>query len=186
MSDNKTFLYMLPLVVFVWLAILLYSSLDKDPRLLPSARLGQVLPAFSLPSLYGEQTISNQSMMGEASLVNVWATWCPSCRVEHPVLNQLAEEGVVIYGLNYKDDPVEARKYLEQLGNPYKKVIQDLSGDLGLDLGVYGAPETYVVGADGTIIYRHVGVVSLENWRSILLPLYQKAQIHSPSKEAIP
>jgi len=109
-------------------------------------------------------------------MLNVWATWCPSCRIEHPVLNQLAAEGVIIYGLNYKDTPDDALNYLQTLGNPYKKVISDTRGDLGLDLGVYGAPETYLVDANGIIIYRHVGVVTQENWLSTLKPLLEQSR----------
>ena len=186
MAKNKTLLYLLPLLIFVALAGLLFSSLGNDPRHLPSARLGKSLPEFSLPALYGKETLTKKSILGEPSLLNVWATWCPSCRVEHPVLNQLAAEGINIYGLNYKDHAGEARTYLKQLGNPYKKVIRDDSGDMGLDLGVYGAPETYIIGADGTIIYRHVGVVTMENWQSVLSPLYIKAQSSSGISEVSP
>lgn len=152
------------------------NSLGKDPQLLPSVKIGKNLPAFSLPVLGDEtQFISQDTLKGEVFLLNVWATWCPSCRIEHPVLNQLAQQGVVIYGLNYKDQNKEAETYLNTLGNPYKKVISDSKGDLGLDLGVYGAPETYLVGADGIILYRHVGVITEENWLSTLKPLYDRA-----------
>ena len=176
MAEKKTLIYLLPLLVFFALAGLLFSSLGNDPRLLPSAKLGQTLPDFSLPSLYGDETLTAESVSGEAFLLNIWATWCPSCRVEHPVLNLLAKEGVNIYGLNYKDNATEALSYLKQLGNPYEIVIRDDSGDFGLDLGVYGAPETYIVDANNRIIYRHVGVVTEENWVSTLQPLYEGAR----------
>lgn len=171
---NKTLLYLLPLLLFVALGALLYNSLGNDPRLLPSAKVGKSLPEFSLPALGSEEILTADAFRGEPFLLNVWATWCPSCRVEHPVLNQLAASGINIYGLNYKDQEGEALNYLSQLGNPYKQVIRDDNGDLGLDLGVYGAPETYIIGADNTIIYRHVGVVTLENWQTVLKPLYEK------------
>jgi cytochrome c biogenesis protein CcmG/thiol:disulfide interchange protein DsbE len=107
-------------------------------------------------------------------LLNVWATWCVSCRVEHPYLHQLADLGVLIYGVNYKDDDADAMRWLDQLGNPYVANIVDSEGTLGLDLGVYGAPETYLVDAAGVIRYRHVGVVDDRVWRTILQPLYEE------------
>jgi len=176
MAEKKTLIYLLPLLVFFALAGLLFSSLGNDPRLLPSAKIGKTLPDFTLPSLYGDETLTAESISGEVFLLNIWATWCPSCRVEHPVLNELAQEGVNIYGLNYKDDAKGALSYLNQLGNPYKIVIRDDSGDFGLDLGVYGAPETYIVDANNRIVYRHVGVVTKENWVSTLQPLYEAAR----------
>jgi cytochrome c biogenesis protein CcmG/thiol:disulfide interchange protein DsbE len=176
MAEKKTLIYLLPLLIFIALAGLLFSSLNNDPRLLPSAKLGKMLPDFSLPSLYGDDILTAETVSGEVFLLNIWATWCPSCRVEHPVLNKLAKEGVSIYGLNYKDDAEEARSYLKELGNPYKIVIRDDSGDFGLDLGVYGAPETYIVDANNRIIYRHVGVVNEENWASTLQPMYEGAR----------
>lgn len=177
MNPQKNWLYLLPLFVFIALGLLLMNSLGKDPQLLPSVKIGKSLPAFSLPVLGDEtQLISQNTLKGEVFLLNVWATWCPSCRIEHPVLNQLAQQGVVIYGLNYKDQNKEAETYLKTLGNPYKKVISDSRGDLGLDLGVYGAPETYLVGADGIILYRLVGVITKENWLSTLKPLYDQAR----------
>lgn len=177
MNTKKTWLYLLPLFVFIVLGVFLMNSLGKDPQLLPSVKVGKNLPEFSLPVLGDDsQRIDQNTLKGEVFLLNVWATWCPSCRIEHPVLNQLAQQGIVIYGLNYKDQPQEAMSYLETLGNPYKKVISDTQGDLGLDLGVYGAPETYLVSADGIILYRLVGVVTEENWRTTLKPLYDQAR----------
>ena len=177
MNPKKTWLYLLPLLVFVVLGALLLNSLGKDPQLLPSAKLGKPLPNFKLPVLGKEGSfISAGQLKGQVFMLNVWATWCPSCRIEHPVLNQLAAEGVIIYGLNYKDTPDDALNYLQTLGNPYKKVISDTRGDLGLDLGVYGAPETYLVDANGIIIYRHVGVVTQENWLSTLKPLLEQSR----------
>lgn len=177
MNPKKTWLYLLPLLIFIVLGALLMSSLGKDPQLLPSAKLGKHLPTFNLPIL-GEPGIlfGAEQLKGEVFMLNVWASWCPSCRIEHPVLNQLAAEGVIIYGLNYKDTQEDALEYLQALGNPYKKVISDTRGDLGLDLGVYGAPETYLVDANGIIIYRHVGVVSQDVWLSTLKPRLEHAK----------
>ncbi|HHJ1518884.1 TPA: thiol:disulfide interchange protein DsbE, partial [Pseudomonas aeruginosa] len=107
-------------------------------------------------------------------LVNVWGTWCPSCRVEHPELTRLAEQGVVIYGINYKDDNAAAIKWLNELHNPYLLSISDADGTLGLDLGVYGAPETYLIDKQGIIRHKIVGVVDQKVWREQLAPLYQQ------------
>ena len=176
MEKSKVWIFLAPLGVFIALAALLFNSLGNDPRLLPSAKLGRPVPVFNLPVLGAvSEEFSQENLKGHVSLLNVWATWCPSCRVEHPVLNQLAESGVVIYGLNYKDKSEEALNYLQQLGNPYQKVIYDKKGDLGLDLGVYGAPETYIIDAEGLIVYRHVGVVSDEVWVTVLKPLMDAA-----------
>ncbi len=112
-------------------------------------------------------------MRGRPALVNVWATWCPSCKVEHPYLNQLAQQGVVIHGVNYKDDNAAALKWLAEFHNPYQLDIRDEQGSLGLDLGVYGAPETFLIDAKGIIRYKHVGVVDATVWREQLAPLYQ-------------
>ena len=109
-------------------------------------------------------------------LINVWATWCISCRVEHPYLTRLAAEGVPIYGINYKDDPQEAVNWLVQLGDPYRLSVVDAEGSLGLDLGVYGAPETYVVDRNGVVRYRHVGVVDERVWTEILGPIVDELQ----------
>ena len=149
----------IPLAGFALLALLLFKGLSIDPTALPAARLGQPFPDFSQPELMTEQMIGASALRPRPALVNVWATWCYSCRVEHPYLLTLAEQGVPIYGLNYKDDSEKARQWLAELGNPYRLNIADLDGAVGLDLGVYGAPETYVLGPDGAILHRHVGVL---------------------------
>lgn len=162
----------LPLMAFAVLAVFLYRGLALDPTALPSARIGKPLPAFSLPELHSGTTLDESALTGQVALLNVWATWCYSCRVEHPFLLQLAEQGVVIYGLNYKDDDAKARDWLAQLGDPYRRTIADTAGTFGLDLGVYGAPETYVIDASGIVLYRHVGVVDETVWRDVLSPYF--------------
>jgi cytochrome c biogenesis protein CcmG/thiol:disulfide interchange protein DsbE len=164
-----------PLAAFLLLAVFLFRGLSLDPTALPSARVGQPLPAFSLPELGSEETLSQASLAGQPALLNVWATWCYSCRVEHPYLLQLADRGVAIYGLNYKDDAAKASAWLEQLGDPYRQTIFDAEGTLGLDLGVYGAPETYVVDAEGIVRYRHVGVVNEQVWNDVLAPYFEES-----------
>ncbi|MGI9315368.1 MAG: DsbE family thiol:disulfide interchange protein [Halieaceae bacterium] len=149
----------IPLFAFVLLTGLLFRGLSIDPTALPAARLGQPFPPFAQPELLSGDEISDTALTPKPALVNVWATWCYSCRVEHPYLLSLAEQGIPIYGLNYKDDSAKARDWLEQLGDPYRLNIVDVEGSVGLDLGVYGAPETYVLDADGYIVHRHVGVL---------------------------
>ncbi len=164
----------LPLILFVVLAAFLFRGLSLDPQALPSALIDRPLPEFSLPVLGQERLIGKGDLIGEAALLNVWATWCVSCRVEHPYLLQIAQEGVPIYGLNYKDDDAAAARWLADLGDPYRANIADREGSLGLDLGVYGAPETYLVDAEGVVRYRHVGVVDERVWQTILQPLYRE------------
>ena len=162
-----------PLVAFLVLVLLLVRGLSLDPTELPSARLGDRIPAFDLPLLNTAERRSAGNWIGQPALLNVWATWCFSCRVEHPYLLELAGQGVVIYGLNYKDEPEKAAQWLVDLGNPYTETIVDQSGDFGLDLGVYGAPETYVIDADGIIRHRHVGVVNAQVWTEQLQPFFE-------------
>jgi cytochrome c biogenesis protein CcmG/thiol:disulfide interchange protein DsbE len=162
----------LPLFLFAVLALFLFRGLGLDPSEMPSALIDRPLPAFELPALGEQRTLSRTDVTGQPALLNVWATWCVSCRVEHPYLKQLAQQGVPIYGINYKDNDTDALRWLQELGNPYRFNIADREGTLGLDLGVYGAPETYLLDGDGVIRYRHVGVVDEKAWQSVLEPLY--------------
>lgn len=165
----------IPLVVFAILTLFLLKGLDRDPTELPSALVGEAFPNFVLPSLTDEQKfLSERDLGNRVVLVNVWATWCFACRIEHPMLNQLAAEGVAIIGLNYKDQNQQARLWLEQKGNPYVFNIVDSEGILGFDLGVTGAPETYLVDAQGIIRYRRVGVVDQRVWDDEISGLYQQ------------
>lgn len=172
MSRLKLFI---PLICFLILALFLYRSLALDPQELPSALVGRSLPEFSLQQLSEVPApVSRAEVVGSVSLFNVWATWCIACRVEHPYLHKLKEEGVIIYGINYKDDRAEALTWLRDRGDPYRLTIEDSLGSLGLDLGVYGAPETYLVDAGGVIRYRHVGVVDDRVWSTVLKPRIQE------------
>ncbi len=167
----------LPLVIFASLALFLYRGLDLDPRALPSALIDRPVPEFSLPVLGQERLVGPADVIGEPALFNVWATWCISCRVEHPYLQQLADRGVVIYGVNYKDESAAAQRWLDELGDPYRLNIVDAEGTLGIDLGVYGAPETYFVDAAGVIRYRHVGIIDEKTWNTVLEPVYREMQV---------
>ena len=167
----------LPLIVFIVLALFLFNGLERDPNAMPSALIDRPIPDFSLAVLNDENKQVDQAIFqGKPALLNVWATWCVSCRVEHPYLNKLSEKGIRIIGLNYKDDIVAARQWLEAKGDPYALSIVDDTGRMGLDLGVFGAPETYVVDSTGTIRYKHVGVVDDRVWKKYLLPVWQQIQ----------
>ncbi len=165
-----------PLIIFLALAALLYLGLGHDPRELPSALVDRPVPAFALPALGDDKPLDQTLFRGGPRLLNVWATWCSACRDEHPFLVELARAGVSIVGLDYKDDPAAARRWLADMGNPYQEVIADREGRLGLDLGVYGAPETYVIDAAGVIRYRHVGVLNAQVWRERIEPVYRQWQ----------
>lgn len=174
----------LPLLVFVVLAALFFSVLedkDYDPQALPSALLGKPMPAFQLPALLQQRTLSEADLTGEVALLNVWATWCVTCRVEHPYLLKLArEQGLAIYGVSYKDDSDSAREWLQNLGNPYRFNIVDAEGKLGLDLGVYGAPESYLLDQQGVIRYKRVGVVDENIWQHDIKPLVEQLRRQAP------
>ena len=163
----------LPLALFAVLTVVLLLGLDKDPAELPSALVGEPFPIFSLPSLHdANQMLAEQDILGDVVLVNVWATWCFACRIEHAMLNQLAEQGVKVIGLNYKDNREAAIDWLRKRGDPYAFSIFDERGGLGIDLGVYGAQETYLLDATGTIRHRRVGVVDDRVWNSEFRDLY--------------
>jgi len=163
-----------PLAVFLVLSIFLFKGLDRDPTELPSALVGEAFPVFRLPALNDGRLLSEQDLKSQVTLVNVWATWCFACRIEHPMLNQLADQGVAIVGINYKDQDAKAKSWLEQRGNPYQFNIVDTQGSLGFDLGVTGAPETYLVDAQGVIQYRRVGVVDQRVWDDEFKVLYEQ------------
>ncbi|MGS2716839.1 DsbE family thiol:disulfide interchange protein [Eionea flava] len=164
----------LPLAIFLVLVGFFWRGLSLDPNAMPSALIDKSFPVFSLKRLQDEQLIYRDSLLGEVNLVNVWATWCVACKYEHPVLNQLAEQGINIVGINYKDNNPAALKWLDTLGNPYRFNIVDPLGSLGVDLGVFGAPETYVVDKQGIIRYKHVGIVDLQVWTETLQPIYDQ------------
>ncbi|MGF1910339.1 DsbE family thiol:disulfide interchange protein [Vibrio kasasachensis] len=176
---NKKLLF-IPLVVFLALAAVFTTQLVRnaegdDPTKLESVLIGKTVPEFRLEDLAEPGKLYDQAIFkGEPLLLNVWATWCPTCYAEHQYLNTLAGEGVKIIGLNYKDERDKAVGWLNDLGNPYLISLFDGNGMLGLDLGVYGAPETFLIDANGIIRYRHVGDVNPRNWKEKLEPMYQQ------------
>jgi len=173
----QRFKLFIPLIIFVILAVFFWKGLSLDPSAMPSALIDDPVPNFELPTVKDESTIVTQDVFkGQVSLLNVWATWCISCRVEHPYLNKLSGEGVAIYGVNYKDDTIAAQKWLQEFHDPYQLSVVDADGRLGIDLGVFGAPETYLIDQRGVIRYKHVGVVDERVWSKILKPLYDSLQ----------
>lgn len=164
----------IPLVVFIAMAFFLWRGFFlTDPHELPSALIDKPLPAFALPALdEPERTVVPKDLLGQPFLLNVWATWCPTCRAEHAELERIASNfGVDIVGVNYKDDPAEARVWLQRFGNPYRITVVDEQGSLGLDLGVYGAPETFLVDATGVIRYKRVGAIDQRVWEREIVPV---------------
>ena len=138
---------------------------EENKEEIPSPLVGKQMPDFLLPSLFEGLLISRADIIGEPFLLNVWGSWCPSCIHEHAYLDQLTKSGIKIVGLNYKDKQDAAQAFINQLGNPYHTIIVDESGSYGLDLGVYGAPETYLVDAQGYIVLKRVGVLDDRVWQ---------------------
>ncbi len=168
--------YLLPLAVFVLLVGFLAVGLQRDPKLVPSPLIDKPAPAFSLPRLDDPaKMLGSADMQGKVWLLNVWASWCVACRIEHPLLVELAGTGTVpIIGLNYKDKRDEAVAWLRQHGNPYLVSIVDAQGLVGIDFGVYGVPETFVIDKQGVIRLKHIGPITPEALREQILPLVKK------------
>jgi cytochrome c biogenesis protein CcmG/thiol:disulfide interchange protein DsbE len=173
----RKLLYMLPLAAFMVLAGYFALALrpGHDPAELPSALIDKPAPAFDLPSLGAGEAVTSASLRGQVSVVNFFASWCVPCRIEHPVLMRLAnQDKVAIIGIAYKDQPPAAKKLLDDAGDPYRRVGVDLSGRTGIDFGVYGVPETYVIDRNGQIRKKFVGPLSPEAVNRELLPLLRQ------------
>ncbi|SIS47164.1 DsbE family thiol:disulfide interchange protein [Neptunomonas antarctica] len=173
--NMRRFFLFIPLIIFLVIGALFWQGLKLNPTDLPSALIDKPVPDFSLPALQDDaRAITQDDLKGEPALLNVWATWCPTCKQEHAQLNKIArEENVVIYGINYKDERAAATEWLRRYRNPYVLNVFDKDGTLGLDLGVYGAPETYVLDAQGVIRYKHVGAVNEKVWAELRKILQQ-------------
>lgn len=174
-------LWLLPLMLFVGLLVLMFFRLGDDTNIIPDRVMNRPLPAFSLPNLLQpEQAVSPADMPTSPYIINVWGSWCPSCKLEHPLMMQLAESGAVTFvGINYKDELADALPYLEKYGNPFSVIAQDYKGKLALDLGLTGAPESFVVDASGHIRQHIVGVITQENWTQRMQPCLQVLRQHS-------
>lgn len=168
----------LPLLVFFALVIFLAIGLSLNPREVPSPLIGKPAPDFNMPQLHHpDQSFGPANMKGQVWLLNVWASWCVSCREEHKVINDFAKTGLVpILGLNYKDDSSDARLWLARLGNPYQLSVMDQEGKIGLDWGVYGVPETFVIDKKGIIRHKHIGPVDVKSLQETLIPLIKSLQ----------
>ena len=165
--------FLIPLAVFLVLVGFLALGLKLDPREVPSPLVGKAAPAFELPVLsQPDKRFVPGDMRGKVWLLNVWASWCVSCRDEHPLLVELSRKGVLpILGLNYKDKGDEAQRWLQQFGNPYQLSVVDADGRIGIDYGVYGVPETYLIDAEGVIRYKQIGPITPAVLEQKILPL---------------
>lgn len=165
-----------PLLVFGVIVGFGYAGFRlNDPHQLPSALIDRPFPQFSASLLGAPGTVSRDDLLGAPVLVNVWATWCPTCRAEHDELMRIrAETGLRLVGVNYKDDPAKAMRWLADFGDPYEFTVQDLDGSLGVELGVYGAPESFLLDADGVIVYKRVGEVNERIWEEEILPVLER------------
>lgn len=170
--------YLIPLLLFMLLVGLLYRGLSLDPKLVPSPLIGKPMPGFTLTRLDDpDKTISDADLKGKVSMLNVWATWCTSCRAEHETLVEFARTGkLAIYGLNYKDNRADAQRWLMQLGNPYIANAFDPDGRTGIDWGVYGAPETFIMDRHGIIRHKHIGPLTGQVIANEILPLIAKLE----------
>ncbi len=163
--------FLIPLIVFIGLVIMLYMRLGKPTDIVTNTALERPVPAFELPLLSDTSRImTNENLPDKPFLMNIWGSWCPTCIIEHPFLMQLEERGVNLVGVNYKDDIGDALGYLNRGGDPFSMSIQDLSGQFALDLGLTGAPETFIVDGEGTIRQHIIGEINESNWQSRITP----------------
>jgi cytochrome c biogenesis protein CcmG/thiol:disulfide interchange protein DsbE len=165
--------YLAPVVVFVALIVVFGWGLNHDPRAIPSTMIGKPVPTFALPPVKGRSLgLSDVDLKGEVSLVNVFASWCVACREEHPLLLKLKAADIVpLHGLDYKDQPDDAARWLNTFGDPYTRTGADINGRVGIDWGVYGVPETFIIGKDARIAYKHIGPLTPEALDQTILPL---------------
>lgn len=167
--------FAIPIVVFLLLVVIFSFGLFNDPRELPSPFLGEQAPIFQSTSLTeADRPVGSADYAGKMALVNVWATWCVGCRQEHGFLMQLARSGAIpIYGINWRDNREEALRWLEQLGDPYEFSAFDADGRVGIDWGVYGAPETFLISPDGIVLHKHLGPLDAAAWQKDFVPLIE-------------
>lgn len=164
----------LPLIAFVGLCVVFFASLEFSPRNeLPSPLIDRPVPSFSLPDLHSAVQRTRDDLPEGAFLLNVWATWCFPCREEHPVLMDIAAEGIAVVGLNYKDEDSKAIAWLNNIGDPYQLNLADHVGAFGVEMGVYGVPATYLIDGDHNIRYKHIGPISASQWREELGPIFE-------------
>ncbi len=167
---------LLPLAVVMVVGLFLYRGLSLDPRSIPSTLIDKPVPEFGLAAVQGRTLgLSSDNLRGEVTLVNVFASWCVACRAEHPLLMELQKQGIVaVHGLNYKDRPADAAEWLDRFGDPYTRTGADRNGRVGIDFGVYGVPETFIIGADGVIVEKIIGPISPRILEQKVLPLVRE------------
>jgi cytochrome c biogenesis protein CcmG/thiol:disulfide interchange protein DsbE len=175
----KRLIFILPLALFAVLAVAFVFGLRRDPGKLPSMLIDKPLPAFTLAAVRGDRGLASADFQGEPALLNVFASWCVACRIEHPLLMRLRGEGVPIHGLDWKDEPADGAAWLAEHGDPYRLAGNDLSGRTGIDLGVTGVPETFVVDRHGRVRYKHIGPIEPNDWERTILPLMQRLRAES-------
>jgi cytochrome c biogenesis protein CcmG/thiol:disulfide interchange protein DsbE len=170
--------FILPVVIFALLVIFFWVGLGRDPSYVPSPLVGKTAPSFALPQLGNPASeLTDAAFKGQVSLLNVWATWCTGCRQEHDTLLRIARENdVPIFGLNWKDDVPQALQWLQQLGDPYTATGVDADGREAINWGVYGAPETFLIDANGVILYKHIAPLTMEIWEAEFVPRIQAAR----------
>ena len=175
-NNRITLVALVPLSAFLLIAVFLAFGLFNNPRLIPSPLIGQSIPDFLLPPVQGRKLgLASGDLRDGVSMVNVFASWCKACRQEHPLLMRLSRQGIVpIYGLNYKDKPQQAADWLDSLGDPYARTGADIEGLVGIDWGVYGVPETFIIDKLGRIAYKHIGPIMKKDWHDTLLPLIKE------------
>jgi cytochrome c biogenesis protein CcmG/thiol:disulfide interchange protein DsbE len=175
------------LILLLLLSVLVEQLFFGKRNELPSALIGRPVPSFVLSTLApSDGPLSNQDFLGRAVLLNVWATWCQACAYEHPMLMKIKNEyHVPIYGLDYKDNPDDAKLWLKRNGDPYVSVGSDVKGDVAIDFGVYGTPETFIISQQGRITYRHVGVLDEKTWKEVLWPIFKKANSHQAASQMV-
>ena len=169
----RRLIYFLPFVLLGALAVAFALGLDHDPQKLPSVLIDKPVPTFALAPLEGRSDgFATTDLAGQVSLINVWASWCVPCRAEHPMLTRMVErDGITLFGINYKDKPEDAARFLAGLGNPFKAIGADRDGLVSIDFGVYGYPETFVIDGKGRIHYKHIGPITKQDWERTLAPM---------------
>lgn len=181
-AQRRRLVLLVPLAIFVVIGAFLAIGLTSNPREIPSVLIGKPVPLFSLPPVRDRMLgLGTDDLKGQVSLVNVFASWCVACREEHPLLMQIRRENrVPVHGLNYKDAPAAAARWLDEMGDPYTRTGADLDGRIAIEWGVYGVPETFVIARDGRIAYKHIGPITPSVWQGKLLPLIRQLQEPSP------
>ena len=163
----------LPLLVFLVVGVFLFLSLNSDPNKLPSPLVGKKFPIIEGTDFYSNETVKlNDLMDNNLALVNVWASWCVTCRKEHQLIMNIAKKNnLKLIGINYKDTKSDGEEYLKVMGNPFDKIVFDPNGEIGMELGVYATPETFLISREGLIIHKHIGEITKEIWNENFLPL---------------